>query len=101
MATITVAPTSQVNSRTGIITSAGTLLSENKNRSGIIIQNLGTNPLFVKFGSAASITDFDLILKAGTANDDGNGGNFSYDVLSYTGIISVAGTSPRCTATEW
>lgn len=97
-----VQPTSQVNSRTGIVTSAGTLLSENDNRNGLIIQNLnGTNPLFIKFGSSASNTDFDVILKAGSAPNDGNGGVLSYDVLSYTGIISVAGTTVRCTATEF
>ena len=97
-----IAPTSQVNNRTGIVTTAGTLLAENLNRSGLIIQNLnGTNPLFVKFGSSASSTDFDLILKAGAATDDGNGGTLSYDVLSYTGVISVAGTTVRCTATEF
>ncbi len=102
MATPTVAATSQISSRTGILTTAGTLLAENLNRSGIIIQNLnGTDVLFIKFGSGASSTSFDLILKAGNAADDGNGGVFSYDVLSYTGIITVAGTTVRCTATEW
>ncbi len=102
MPTPTVSATSQVASRTGIVTSAGTLLNTNLNRSGLIIQNLnGTNPLFIKFGSSASSSDFDVILKAGSAPDDGNGGVLSYDVLSYTGIISVAGTTIRCTATEF
>jgi hypothetical protein len=94
--------TSVVKTRTGIITSAGTLLSENDNRRGLIIQNLDSaDALFVKFGAGASTTSFDVILKAGTGDDDGNGGTLSYDVLSYTGIITVAGTSVRCTATEW
>jgi len=98
----TVAPPSQIATRSGIITSAGTLLAANLNRTGLIIQNLnGTDPLFIKFGSGATSSDFDLILKRGTANDDGIGGTFSYDVLSYTGIITVAGTTVRCTATEW
>lgn len=101
MAAPTVAASSQINIRTGIVTSAGTLLSQNLNRSGIIIQNLGTNPLYVCFGAGASATVFDLILKGGATTDDGSGGNFSYDVLSYTGLITIAGTSPRCTATEW
>lgn len=102
MATTTVAPTSQIYARTGIVTSAGDLLAENLNRSGLIIQNLnGTDPLFVKFGTGASTSSFDLVLKAGSDNDDGLGGTLSYDVLSYTGIISVAGTSVRCTATEF
>lgn len=94
--------TTQIGSRTGIITSAGNLLISNQYRTGIIIQNLnGTDPLFVKFGSGASTSSFDFILKAGTAPDDGLGGIMSFDVLSYTGIITIAGTSVRCTATEF
>ncbi len=97
-----VRPTNQIFSRTGILTSAGTLLAENLYRVGIIIQNLnGTDPLFIKFGDNASTSDFDLVLKKGSVNDDGLGGTLSYDVLSYTGIISVAGASVRCTATEF
>jgi hypothetical protein len=101
MATSTVAATSQIANRSGIITSAGTLLAQNLSRSGLIIQNLGVNPLYVCFGSGASVTVFDIILKGAAGNDDGTGGTFSFDVLSYTGIITIAGTGPRCTATEW
>lgn len=93
---------SQVKSRSGIITSAGTLLAANDNRRTVIIQNLnGTNPLFVKFGAGATSSDFDVVLKAGNGADDGNGGVVSFDTLSYTGIITVAGTTVRCTATEF
>ena len=90
---------SQVHTTTGISSSA-TALSANDNRRCILIQNLGTNPLFVKFGASASTSDFSVVLKAGTANDDGLGGVLSYDVLSYTGVITVAGTSPRYVATD-
>ncbi len=94
--------TTQVFSRTGIITAAGTLLARNDYRTGLIIQNLnGTDKLYVKFGADASSSDFDLILKAGAAADDGTGGTVSYDVLSYTGIISVAGSTVRCVAVEF
>lgn len=94
--------TSQVHTRSGIITSAGTVLPEYTSRRTAIVQNLnGTHPLFVKFGSGASSTDFDFILKAGSDPDDGNGGTFAEDTLSYTGIISVAGTTVRCTATDF
>jgi len=92
---------SQINTRTGIVITAGTILSENLNRRGLIIQNLGTDELFVKFGASATTSSFDVVLKAGTANDDGLGGTLSYDVLSYTGVISVVGTTVRCTATEF
>lgn len=101
MPNYTVSPTSQIHARTGIITSAGTLLSANDNRTGIIIQNLNTAPLYIKFGTSASASDFDFILKGGTDVDDGNGGIFSYDVLSYTGVITVYGTTVRCTATDF
>lgn len=90
----------QIGSRSGIVTSAGTLLADNPYRNSVIIQNLGTNPLFVCFGTGASTTVFDFILSAGTGNDDGLGGIFAEDTVSYTGIITIAGTSPRCTATE-
>lgn len=97
-----IAPTSQIHQRTGIITTAGTILLANDNRSCVIIQNLGTTALFIKFGSSASTIDFDLILKAGSSNDDGLGGTFTEDTLSYTGIISVASASTiRCTATDF
>lgn len=90
----------QIHQRTGILTAAGIALPENDNRRTVIVQNLGTNPLYVQFGSTASTTDFDVILKAGSVNDDGLGGILSFDTLSYTGVISVAGTSPRFTATD-
>ena len=90
----------QVHNRSGISSSA-TALPENENRRTVIIQNLGTNPLFVKFGDGATTTDFDVVLKGGTANDDGLGGVASFDTLSYTGIITIAGSSPRYTATDF
>jgi len=91
----------QVHTRTGIVTTAGTILNEFQDRREVIIQNLGTNPLFVKFGNDASVSDFDVILSGGTANDDGIGEKVSYNYVSYVGAISVAGTSVRCTATEF
>jgi len=91
----------QVHTHTGIVTAAGTILNEFQDRREVIIQNLGTNPLFVKFGNDASVSDFDVILSGGTANDDGIGEKVSYNYVSYVGAISVAGTSVRCTATEF
>lgn len=97
----TIEYSSTVHARTGIDTTAGVALAENLGRRTVIVQNLGTNPLFVKFGTNASSTDFDVVLKGGTASDDGLGGTVSFDVLSYTGVISVSGTSPRYTATDF
>lgn len=87
--------------RSGILTAAGTAAIANSGRISYFIQNLGTNPLFVKEGSGATTSDFDYILAAGTANDDGTAA--SYDSPSsncYQGIITVAGTSPRFTISE-
>lgn len=85
------------------IASAATALAANTsgNRSGLLIQNLGTNPLFVLLGSGASTSVFHFVLQAGAGNDDGKGGVFSMlngDV--WQGIVTIAGTSPRYVAWE-
>lgn len=89
------------NSNTPSIASDTTALAANAARIGWQIQNLGTNPLFVLLGSGASTTVFHLVLAAGTGNDDGKGGTASQLSGSvYTGIITIAGTSPRYAALE-
>ena len=90
------------NASTPSIMSASTALAANPARMGWFIQNLGTNPLFVLHGVGASTTVFTVLLKGATAQDDGTGGVASQeDGVVYNGIITVAGTSPRYTATEW
>lgn len=96
----TVQRISSIKTRSDIIVAAGTLLANNSERRGLFIQNLNNAPLFVKFGDEASTTDFDFILQAGTAADDGKGGIFISNVLSYTGVITVAGVSVKCKAFE-
>ena len=94
-----IAPKQTAN--TPSIASATTALDNNTARGGWMIQNLGTNPLFVRLASAASTTVFHIILKGNTENDDGLGGIISqFEGVVYTGIITIAGTSPRYTATE-
>lgn len=87
--------TSQSAFRSGIYTTNGGSILPNTNlsRRSLIVQNLGTASLYVKFGTGATITDFDIILKGGVVNDDGTGGTFSEDILSYQGVVSVAGVS--------
>lgn len=85
-------------SNTPSIQSGATALVANTNRKSATIQNLGTNSLYVLFGSGASTTSFHVVLKAGTINDDGLGGSVYND--EYTGIITIAGTSPRYTSLE-
>lgn len=89
------------NLNTPSIASAATALAANTSRIAWMIQNLGTNALFVRLGASASITVFHMVLKAGTANDDGAGGSFSQmEGVIYTGIVTIAGTSPRYVVTE-
>lgn len=86
---------------TPTIQSSATALASNTARKGWSIQNCGTNPLFVLLGSGASTTVFHAILKACSVQDDGTGGQaFESDGIVYTGIITVAGTSPRYTVLE-
>lgn len=89
-------------SNTPEIASATTALAANTGRLGFAIQNLGQNALFVLLGTGASTSVFHVVLKAGTANDDGTGGTLSMESgVVYTGPITVAGTSPRYTVTEF
>lgn len=84
-----------------ILTSAGTAIAANTARVAWSIQNLGTNPLFVLRGTGASTSVFHTVLKASTGTDDGSGGVISEEAGTiYTGILTVAGTSPRFVVTE-
>ncbi len=83
------------------IASSTTALAANPVRGAWMIQNLGTNALFVRLGSGASSSVFHVVLKAGSGSDDGTGGSFAQEAgVIWTGIVSVAGTSPRYTVTE-
>ena len=94
-----IAPMSATN--TPEIANAATALAANSVRGGWQIQNLGTNALFVRLGSGASTTVFHFVLKGGTANDDGTGGSYGENSGTlYTGIVTIAGTSPRYTVLE-
>lgn len=92
---------SSASTNTPSIASSTTALAENPNRTQWSIQNLGQNPLFVRLGTGASSTVFHVVLKASTANDDGTGGIVGQDTnVIYTGVITIAGTSPRYTVLE-
>lgn len=89
------------NANTPSIIATATALATNPARIGWMIQNLGTNTLYVLMGAGASTTVFHLALKSGTGNDDGSGGSFVQSAGTiYTGIITIAGSSPRYTVTE-
>lgn len=90
-----------IASNTPTIQSSATALASNAKRIVWNIQNLGQNPLYVLLGSGASTSVFHFVLKAGTSNDDGSGGTVGMEEgVIYTGIITVAGTSPRYTVLE-
>jgi len=85
-----------------IVTSAGTALAANATRMYWQIQNLGTNPLFVLYGNGASSSVFHTVLKGCSVQDDGTGASTGSDTNQiYTGIITVAGTSPRFVVLEY
>lgn len=92
-------PTTSYN--TPAIKTDATALASNTHRIGWMIQNVGTNPLFVRLGDTASDTVFHFVLKGGTGDKDGLGG--SYEQMKgaiFTGIITVAGTSPKYVVLE-
>lgn len=92
-------PTTSVN--TPAIIGTATALANNPNRIGWMIQNLGTNPLFVLLGTGATTSVFHMVLKASTGANDGTGGSIAQEVGTiFTGVITVAGTSPSYTVTE-
>jgi hypothetical protein len=83
-----------------ILTATGGL-SANSRRGGWSVQNVGTNPLFIRLGGTASDTVFHYILKGGTGDSDGLGAMVSQTAGTvFTGQISVTGTSPKYVVME-
>jgi len=62
----------------------------------LFIQNLDTDPIFVKRGTGASSSSFNYVLQAGGAADDGTGGSLVID--DFIGVVSFAGTTVRYNA---
>ena len=90
--------TTDIANTPSILTGVGTALADASpaGRVGWQIQNLGTNPLYVQLGTGASTSQFHMVLKGGTGNDDGLGASFpQFSGAVYQGLVSVAGTSPR------
>lgn len=77
---------------------AGTVLNSDTARVYFQIQNVGANPIYLKFGTGASSSDYHEILKAGTAASDGTGGLYKSGTVVYTGAVSVGGTAPTYVA---
>ena len=66
-----IVPLTVAAANTPAIASDATALAANANRVRWSIQNLGTNALYVRYGTGASTTVFHVALKAGAVNDDG------------------------------
>ena len=90
---------SQAN--TPSILADATGIPTNPARSAWSIQNVGTNPLFVRLGGTASSTVYHYVLKGGTGDSDGLGALVAQtNGTVFTGAISVAGTSPKYVVME-
>jgi len=84
-----------------IVTSEGTIIAANPLRRAWSIQNVGTNPIFVRLGGTASSTVFHYVIKGGSVDSDGAGGSVNQtEGVVFTGLISIAGTSPKAVALE-
>jgi len=83
-------------------TTGDTVITANQSRVGWMVQNVGTNPIFLRLGAAATTSVFHLILKGGTGDSDGLGASYSQmEGVVYRGAVSVAGTSPKVVVTEF
>lgn len=82
-------------------TVAGGILNGAKVRRAFTIQNVGTNPVFICMGNAASPTQFHAVIKGGSADSDGNGGSFGQEgAVVFQGSVYIAGTNPKVVVTE-
>ena len=91
--------TVQIN--TPAILTDATGIAANTERKGWSIQNQDTDVLYVRLGGTASDTVFHFVLKGCAAAKDGTGGSISQTSGTiYTGVISVAGTTPSYTVME-
>ena len=72
--------------------SYGTILDTNTNRLNFYVQNVGTGgALYLKYGTNASSATYNLILKAASSLENGDGGSVADDI--WKGPISISGNS--------
>lgn len=81
------------------ITTDGTVFTLAAGEKGFL-QNLDDAAVYVKYGTGASSSSFNFVLKAGTASNDGLGGYTMID--DWIGVVSIAAAtgSPRVIATK-
>ncbi len=76
--------------------SAATVLASGTKVVGkgdIYIQNCSTATMCIKLGAGASTSDFDIILKGCTVQDDGTGGAVSLEIYPDASVITAASSS--------
>lgn len=86
------------SANTPAISNSSTAALANGSRKSITVTNCGTNILYVLYGNGASGSVYHVALKGCATNDDATGGTVYND--EYTGIVTIAGTSPRYTILE-
>lgn len=78
-----------------------TVAAANLDRGAWTIQNQSTNTLYVLLGAGATTSVFHFSLKAAGVANDGSGGSVGQSAGTvYTGVITIAGTSPNYTYLE-
>lgn len=95
---VTVNPTQYATvSTSDPVTANGTVFTLAAGEKGFI-QNLDDAAVYVKLGAGASSSSFNLVLKAGTAANDGNGGSVAFE--DWIGPVSIAAATgdPRVAA---
>lgn len=85
-------------SNAAIATADATVFTLSAGEVGFI-QNLDDAALAVKLGASCATNSFSMILKAGAAASDGQGG-FVY-ITDYTGVVSVCAMSGTASYIAW
>ena len=76
------------------------IVTSNRRRNMLFLQNVGTFPIYLlkvspnaQFIPTPSITNYDYVLSAGTAANDGKGGVLRIDTIAGFVGIAIGGTS--------
>lgn len=93
-----VARTQNVN--TPSIQTGATALAANPARLFWQMQNVGQGPIRVCLGGTASATVFHFVLKGGSADNDGLGAISAIELSSFTGAVTIDGTTPKYVVLE-
>ena len=88
-------------SSTGGLKTGETALVANSHRKSFTLQNQKTEVLYVKFGSAATTSDYHLILAASASAADGTGGVLIDEHCTQAVFVKPASGSASYTIVEF